>query len=239
MYAVSIRARARGIPGSCRRPVNGSRRRDAAQSHNGLFHDQGIQIGMDGRSCPRDNSFVARRWRTHKYKEVDLHAYDTVSVACAGIARYFTLYNTRRPHSSLADPTSEEADFASLPLTRAAQPARRSSYPTRFHCREERSHFLPVHLRSEPSGTRHTKSLPHCPCCVRGGSHSEMQLHTRRRNCKADPRARNDNQQNCAETTAFRNSPGAKPTSPNLFKGEQGLKAGFGGKPESRCEGCG
>ena len=56
-----------------------------------------------------------------KYEEVYLHAYDTVSAATAGIARYFTLYNSHRPPSGLADRTPDEAYFASpLPLPAAA-----------------------------------------------------------------------------------------------------------------------
>jgi putative transposase len=70
-----------------------------------------IQISMDGKGCWRDNIFVERLWRTLKYEEVYLHAYDTVSAATAGIDRYLTLYNTRRPHSSLADRTPDEAYF--------------------------------------------------------------------------------------------------------------------------------
>jgi putative transposase len=43
-----------------------------------------------------------------------------VSAAKAGIARYLTLYNTRRPHSSLTDRTPDQVYFASLPLNKAA-----------------------------------------------------------------------------------------------------------------------
>ena len=82
----------------------------------GLLLEHGIRISMDGRGCWRDNIFVERLWRTLKYEEVYLHAYDTVSAATAGIGRYLTLYNTRRPHSSLADRTPDEAYRATLPV---------------------------------------------------------------------------------------------------------------------------
>ena len=49
-----------------------------------------------------------------------LHGYDTVSAATAGIGRYFTLYNSRRPHSSLADQTPDEAYFTRSSLAAAA-----------------------------------------------------------------------------------------------------------------------
>jgi len=86
----------------------------------GLLRDQGIRISMDGKGCWRDNIFVERLWRTIKYEEVYLHAYDSVSAATAGIGRYLTLYNTRRPHSSLDDRTPDEAYFLPRPLVAAA-----------------------------------------------------------------------------------------------------------------------
>jgi len=86
----------------------------------GLLLDHGIRISMDGRGCWRDNIFVERLWRSLKYEEVYLHGYDSVAAATGGIGRYFTLYNTRRPHSSLADRTPDEAYFFPLPLAEAA-----------------------------------------------------------------------------------------------------------------------
>jgi putative transposase len=86
----------------------------------GLLLAHGIQISMDGLGCWRDNIFVERFWRTLKYEEVYLHAYDSVSDARTRIGRYLTLYNTRRPHSSLADRTPEEAYFLPLSLSAAA-----------------------------------------------------------------------------------------------------------------------
>jgi putative transposase len=81
---------------------------------------QGIQLSMDGKGCWRDNIFIERLWRTLKYEEVYLHAYDSVSAATTGIGQYLTLYNTRRPHSSLTDRTPDEAYFFPLSLTAAA-----------------------------------------------------------------------------------------------------------------------
>jgi putative transposase len=80
----------------------------------------GIQLSMDGKGCWRDNIFIERLWRTLKYEEVYLHAYDSVSAATAGIGKYLTLYNTRRPHSSLTDRTPDDAYFFPLSLTAAA-----------------------------------------------------------------------------------------------------------------------
>lgn len=86
----------------------------------GMLRDLGIRISMDGRGCWRDNIFVERLWRSLKYEEVYLHAYDSVSAAKEGIGRYFRLYNNRRPHSSLADRTPDDAYFSQLPFEKAA-----------------------------------------------------------------------------------------------------------------------
>jgi len=86
----------------------------------------GIAISMDGRGSWRDNVFVERLWRTVKYEEVYLRAYDSVSDARILIGRYLTFYNGRRPHSRL-DTTIKSLqgfDFAfqpsSLPSTAVA-----------------------------------------------------------------------------------------------------------------------
>jgi len=70
-----------------------------------------IKISMDGKGAWRDNVFVERLWRTIKYEEVYLRAYASVSEARAGIGRYLTFYNGRRPHSSLDGKTPDQAYF--------------------------------------------------------------------------------------------------------------------------------
>jgi putative transposase len=79
-----------------------------------------IALSMDGQGCWRDNIFIERFWRSLKYEEVYLHAYDTVSAAKDGIGRYITLYNGRRPHSRLADRTPDDVYFFPPPLVAAA-----------------------------------------------------------------------------------------------------------------------
>ena len=81
---------------------------------------RGIRISMDGKGAWRDNVFVERLWRSVKYEEVYLKAYDTVSAARAGLSSYFAFYNMRRPHSTLDGKTPDEFYFASLPATRKA-----------------------------------------------------------------------------------------------------------------------
>ncbi len=79
-----------------------------------------IAISMDGKGAWRDNVFVERLWRSIKYEEVYLRAYDTVAEARTSIARYLTFYNGRRPHSSLDRSTPDQAYFNSLPQRAAA-----------------------------------------------------------------------------------------------------------------------
>ena len=86
----------------------------------GLLAGNAIAISMDGRGAWRDNIFVERLWRSVKYEEVYLHAYDSVAEARSGLGRYLTFYNTRRPHSSLDARTPDDAYFNHLPLLAAA-----------------------------------------------------------------------------------------------------------------------
>ncbi len=86
----------------------------------GVLLDVGIAISMDGKGAWRDNVFVERFWRSIKYEEVYLKAYDTVAEARASIGRYIGFYNSRRPHSSLDRQTPDQVYFNSLPQTAAA-----------------------------------------------------------------------------------------------------------------------
>lgn len=82
--------------------------------------DNGISISMDGKGAWRDNVFVERLWRSVKYEEVYLRAYESVSEARASIGRYLDFYNRRRPHSSLDRQTPDQAYFDNLPQVVAA-----------------------------------------------------------------------------------------------------------------------
>ena len=86
----------------------------------GVLADNGIAISMDGKGAWRDNVFIERLWRSVKYEEVYLKAYDSVSEARASIDRYLDFYNRRRPHSSLDDATPDQAYFNPLPIRLAA-----------------------------------------------------------------------------------------------------------------------
>src|SRR4051812_19852584 len=86
----------------------------------GALANNGIAISMDGKGAWRDNVFVERLWRSVKYEEVYLRAYDSVSGARSSLGRYLDFYNARRPHSSLDGMTPDQAYFTPLPLRLAA-----------------------------------------------------------------------------------------------------------------------
>jgi putative transposase len=79
-----------------------------------------IRISMDGRGAWRDNMFIERLWKSVKYEEVYLHAYDSVAAAKAGIGKYLLFYNGRRPHTALDRNTPDSVYFDSQPLAAAA-----------------------------------------------------------------------------------------------------------------------
>jgi putative transposase len=85
-----------------------------------MLINNGISISMDGKGAWRDNVFVERFWRTIKYEEVYLHAYEGVGEARQSIARYIAFYNARRPHVALDGRAPDQAYFDPLPLRTAA-----------------------------------------------------------------------------------------------------------------------
>ena len=91
-----------------------------SEAFTGVLLDRKIAISMDGKGSWRDNVFVERLWKSVKYEEVYLNAYDTVAEARASLGRYLDFYNRQRPHSSLDRKTPDEAYFIPLPLAVAA-----------------------------------------------------------------------------------------------------------------------
>ena len=81
----------------------------------GILKEHGIQISMDGTGCWRDNVFVERLWKSIKYEEVYLHAYETVSAAQQGLERYLTCSNQTRPHRALDGHTPDGVYVDNLP----------------------------------------------------------------------------------------------------------------------------
>jgi len=91
-----------------------------AEEFTSVVLARGCKLSMDGRGAWRDNVFVERLWRSVKYEEVYLKAYDSVGAARTSLAAYFTFYNERRPHQSHDGQTPDVVYFNSLPQTLAA-----------------------------------------------------------------------------------------------------------------------
>jgi putative transposase len=74
----------------------------------------GVAVSMDGRGRFLDNIFVERLWRTVKYEEIYLHAYDDLVEAREQLRRYFAFYNDERPHKAVAYLAPSAAYYSSL-----------------------------------------------------------------------------------------------------------------------------
>ena len=79
-----------------------------SEEFTSLLRERGIKISMDGKGRWVDNVFVERLWRSVKYEEVYLNAYDSVAHARGRLGRYFEFYNMQRRHQSLDGLTPEQ-----------------------------------------------------------------------------------------------------------------------------------
>lgn len=77
-------------------------------------HD--IQISMDSKGRWIDNVYIERFWRSLKYEEVYLRAYQSIPEAKAHISNYIQDYNQHRRHSSLDDQTPDNVYTQSMSL---------------------------------------------------------------------------------------------------------------------------
>jgi putative transposase len=81
---------------------------------------QGVRVSMDGKGRWIDNVFVERLWRSVKYEDIYLHAYETPREVKAALTSYFSFYNVRRPHQSLEYRTPDEMYFGTDDMKKAA-----------------------------------------------------------------------------------------------------------------------
>ena len=79
-----------------------------SEAFTGVLKQYGIKISMDGKGSYNDNLFIERLWRTVKYEEVYLKAYQDAREARIGLGNYFCFYNTQRPHQALGYRTPAE-----------------------------------------------------------------------------------------------------------------------------------
>ncbi len=82
-----------------------------SEAFTDVLKDHGINISMDGKGRWVDNVFVERLWRSVKYEDVYLRAYETPTELRAGLERYFEFYNTKRRHSALDRRTPDAVYF--------------------------------------------------------------------------------------------------------------------------------
>ena len=85
-----------------------------------LLLDKGVRVSMDGKGRWIDNVFVERLWRSVKYEDIYLHAYETVSQVRRALSIYFDFYNAGRPHQSLDYRTPDEMYFKFEKFRKAA-----------------------------------------------------------------------------------------------------------------------
>ena len=81
------------------------------EAFTGVLKDHKIAISMDAKARWVDNVFVERLWRSVKYEDVYLRAYESPAKLRAGLKRYFEFYNQRRRHSSLERRTPDAVYF--------------------------------------------------------------------------------------------------------------------------------
>ncbi len=86
-----------------------------SKAFTGLLESHGVRISMDGRGSYNDNLFIERLWRSVKYEEVYLKAYQDGRDARIGLGNYFRFYNTERPHQALGYRTPAKV-FTSIPV---------------------------------------------------------------------------------------------------------------------------
>jgi len=90
-----------------------------SEAFTAVLKAAGSQISMDGKGRWMDNVFVERLWRSVKYEEVYLRAYESVTEARTRIGDYFRFYNSERKHQSLGK-TPDQAYFRETTLPEAA-----------------------------------------------------------------------------------------------------------------------
>ncbi len=86
-----------------------------SEDFTGLLQQHGVRISIDGKGSYNDNLFIERLWRSVKYEEVYLKAYQDGREARIGLGNYFRFYNTERPHQALGYRTPAEV-FTSIPV---------------------------------------------------------------------------------------------------------------------------
>lgn len=91
-----------------------------SEAFTGVLKHHDVIISMDGKGRWIDNVFVERLWRSVKYEDIYLRAYETPKELQQGLDRYFQFYNTRRRHASLKRHTPDAVYFGGMTMPDAA-----------------------------------------------------------------------------------------------------------------------
>lgn len=91
-----------------------------SEAFTDILNANGIRISMDGRGRWMDNIMIERLWKSVKYEDVYLKAYDSIPAAREGLTTYFEFYNSRRRHQSLDRKTPDNVYWSTLPQRQAA-----------------------------------------------------------------------------------------------------------------------
>lgn len=91
-----------------------------SEAFTNMLKDHDITISMDGKGRWLDNVFVERLWRTVKYEDIYLKAYETPKDLQRGLEKYFRYYNTQRRHTALGRRTPDAVYFDANPMPQAA-----------------------------------------------------------------------------------------------------------------------
>ena len=91
-----------------------------SEAFTDVLKAHGVAISMDGKGRWIDNVFIERLWRSVKYEDIYLRAYETPAALRAGLTRYFDFYNTRRRHTALDRRTPDAVYFEQVAVNTAA-----------------------------------------------------------------------------------------------------------------------
>lgn len=85
-----------------------------------ILNTRGVQISMDGRGRWLDNVFIERLWRSVKYEDIYLKAYESILETRTGLTEYFKFYNSKRRHQGLDRQTPDNVYWSRLPQQQVA-----------------------------------------------------------------------------------------------------------------------
>jgi len=114
-----------------------------SEAFTGLLKQHGVRISMDGKGSYNDNLFIERLWRSVKYEEVYLKAYQVGKEARSSIGNYFRFYNTERPHQALGYRTPTEV-FNAIPVEATSRSMVESLIPDPLRIAEPNLNIAPI-----------------------------------------------------------------------------------------------